>query len=542
MEKRVIDEWVNNVSNIDVKVWVENPETLKESGLMGKTYTTFRVLLKATDGELVGVRHRYSEFDSLRSMLQKRYAQFGILVPSLPQKKVLGKLDQDFITERMQGLTLFCEAVVANPWLRQDKYWKDFMTSGSTVVSTQHLESERNIAEEMLLNILDKLTIPVNPLERMVLMKEEIKAMEKALNAISDSTRNVQKALSTLHTANHGFHAAVVQWGNAEENAKLLCDSNTELSTGFCALRQNEQTLTLANRLGQLCAEKHATTNELADYNTILVTTAIEHELSRCESFKEMIKIHDELCSSIDSWRVKCEKLEASQNAKWEQLQESKRNLELKTIALNNFYKGFFYFSIPLAVKQRSFNFRRALSAIGAGQYVAAFALQNSAVQFLTDLDMNILTSISDASYTLDILGIKPFVQPPESVIPKINGMPPTKSWFEALYRSALASSGQSSSPTNESSQPSSPSKTSPTVILAQEEATKPASPEKANPFLEDNTPPPPVEVETIKEEKVEAEPPQPPVVQKPVNSAILNDLTDGLQKTSAAEKSDLWG
>jgi hypothetical protein len=65
-----VSDWITYVSGIDVKVWVENPETLKESGFMGKTYVTFRVLLKASDGELVGVRHRFSEFDTLRGVLK----------------------------------------------------------------------------------------------------------------------------------------------------------------------------------------------------------------------------------------------------------------------------------------------------------------------------------------------------------------------------------------------------------------------------------------------------------------------------------------
>lgn len=70
MTDSTVADWINYVSNVTVKVWVENPETLKEPGLMGKSYTTFRVLLKSSDGILVGVRHRFSEFDTLRSVLK----------------------------------------------------------------------------------------------------------------------------------------------------------------------------------------------------------------------------------------------------------------------------------------------------------------------------------------------------------------------------------------------------------------------------------------------------------------------------------------
>lgn len=65
-----VEEWLSHITVSDFKVWVENPETMKESGFMGKTYTTFRVLLKSSDTELIAVRHRFSEFVTLRDILR----------------------------------------------------------------------------------------------------------------------------------------------------------------------------------------------------------------------------------------------------------------------------------------------------------------------------------------------------------------------------------------------------------------------------------------------------------------------------------------
>jgi hypothetical protein len=61
--------WLAAVTSTTAKCWVENPETVKESGFMTtKTYTTYRVLLKASDGELAACRHRFSDFETLRGM------------------------------------------------------------------------------------------------------------------------------------------------------------------------------------------------------------------------------------------------------------------------------------------------------------------------------------------------------------------------------------------------------------------------------------------------------------------------------------------
>jgi hypothetical protein len=71
-----IEEWLAQVTTADYKVWVENPETQKESGFMGKSFITFRVLLKSSDTELIAIRHRFSEFCQLRDILRVRPISF----------------------------------------------------------------------------------------------------------------------------------------------------------------------------------------------------------------------------------------------------------------------------------------------------------------------------------------------------------------------------------------------------------------------------------------------------------------------------------
>ena len=99
-----LDNWYRTNEETIVRVWIENPEILTEKKFMGveKSFTTFRVLLKSSSGELVGVRHRFSEFETLRDNLAGRYSPIGIFVPPLPTKKVIGNTGAEFIKERMQ--------------------------------------------------------------------------------------------------------------------------------------------------------------------------------------------------------------------------------------------------------------------------------------------------------------------------------------------------------------------------------------------------------------------------------------------------------
>lgn len=79
--------------------------------MMEKEYVTYRILMKQVGRDIVGVRHRYSEFEVLRNSLKEQYGHLGIAVPSLPPKTLLvsSTLKESFLRERTLGLTIFCE-------------------------------------------------------------------------------------------------------------------------------------------------------------------------------------------------------------------------------------------------------------------------------------------------------------------------------------------------------------------------------------------------------------------------------------------------
>ena len=68
------------------------------------SYTTY--LLQSQPLCPEGVRRRYSDWDWLRELLVARY--HGIAVPLLPEKRVVGNQNKNFIEERMQGLENWC--------------------------------------------------------------------------------------------------------------------------------------------------------------------------------------------------------------------------------------------------------------------------------------------------------------------------------------------------------------------------------------------------------------------------------------------------
>ena len=71
------------------------------------------------------VRRRYSDFEVVRAFLQSRY--IGILIPGLPEKRVMGNTNDEFLQERARGLQQFIQRIVANPYLFADAVIKVFL-------------------------------------------------------------------------------------------------------------------------------------------------------------------------------------------------------------------------------------------------------------------------------------------------------------------------------------------------------------------------------------------------------------------------------
>jgi len=114
-----INEWLDSFTQQQMQIWCEDPETNLEKvagGMLGasKSFLTYRILMKQVGRDIVGVRHRYSEFEGLRITLRDRYGPLGISVPVLPPKSsitsmVSANMKHTFIKERTLGLSLFCE-------------------------------------------------------------------------------------------------------------------------------------------------------------------------------------------------------------------------------------------------------------------------------------------------------------------------------------------------------------------------------------------------------------------------------------------------
>lgn len=143
--------------------WLVDLQDPRTEGSRFKTFTTYNVVSTLSPA---GVRRRYSDFEWLRSVLKGRYhgrrphvhnpharlrvravydsephmqpyccvcvCVSGVAIPWLPEKKVIGNTEQDFVEERMRGLASFIRNLFANPYLLHDSTLRLFLTVADT--------------------------------------------------------------------------------------------------------------------------------------------------------------------------------------------------------------------------------------------------------------------------------------------------------------------------------------------------------------------------------------------------------------------------
>ena len=120
--------------------------------------------------------------------------------------------------------------------------------------------------------------------------------------------------------------------------------------------------------------------------------------------FKELFKIHDDLMNFIDSQRSKIDKMDQS---KYDKYQDAVRLLEERKTALAMFYRGFLYFSLPMAARDRSINIRRAFSHLGCTLMVTSGSLLKSSLRYLKDMEINKANGVAATSTVLEQLSLK---------------------------------------------------------------------------------------------------------------------------------------
>jgi hypothetical protein len=206
-----------DLNDKEIKVTVKNPREI-EGGVFSKSYVMYDV---CTEPLNTTVQRRYSDFDSLRKLIQKYYPSF--YVPPLPDKKMGNKrFTEKFIQKRMKFLNLFINNVVKSESFKASEILYAFLTyddrqkfesklkeyqtktPSSYVDEYQTLDGIISISldeknEKYFANISKYFNIQNNILDK---VNYNLKMLNHNMSVVTELIKVIQKNFEVLHMLN----------------------------------------------------------------------------------------------------------------------------------------------------------------------------------------------------------------------------------------------------------------------------------------------------------------------------------------------------
>ena len=207
---------LTELNDKEVTVIVSNPTTV-EGGVFGKTYIKYVITTQPFGWK---VERRYSDFDTLRKLIQKYYPSF--YVPPLPQKKIVKKFDDSFIQDRMKFLNKFINNIVKNVSFKAFEILHSFLSytergkfeskikEYQTRTPSIYVEEYRTIDGTITLSLGEKnepyfqniskyFGVQENILDK---LNSNLKALNHNMKLVQQSVEEVQKNFEVLHVLN----------------------------------------------------------------------------------------------------------------------------------------------------------------------------------------------------------------------------------------------------------------------------------------------------------------------------------------------------
>jgi hypothetical protein len=257
--------------------------------LFSKSYTTYKVASTWCEG----VWRRYSDFEFMRDILVSRF--HGVAVPLLPEKRVVGNMDDEFVSDRRSGLSDWTKKIAAHPYLRLDATFKLFLTLTADTEFEQAKKAAssgtganpaQNAGLKRWFGCLQRYPMPTeaeSAIEELTLLNTTVEdQLIGSLRAVDGYFRATQAMMEAL-----GKVA-----GSLDKFAKQSTASADKLGPVLASTR--EQTVALGD-LAAKSAHAWSETNSLSKFAEneieLFLKGALGAEISRCRALKALLHV-----------------------------------------------------------------------------------------------------------------------------------------------------------------------------------------------------------------------------------------------------------
>ncbi|GMH76584.1 hypothetical protein TrRE_jg11575 [Triparma retinervis] len=357
------------------------------------------------------VRHRYSDFEKLHATLKARYSSYGVLVPSLPKKNVVLK-GAGFHFQRMRGLQMFCEKVAANPYLREDQAWVDFLEEGRPLV----VEKEAlPMPPKRWMEAIKDLETPGNAGEMIAGFKTESVKAEKLLNDMIAKSKVMISSVSSLALSITDVATSSVNWSESETNDVELLNtlSSSELSSDAATSSPPN----VIARISTLFSSKVSALSNTPEALNLLLVEALDYEGSQMVDFNLLCKHVDKLASLNSSHESTLNKLKGKSTAKMneaklaaheEAIDQAEKILSGSKQHCDLYIRALTMLTLPRVVAERRERIKILSLHIGAVTKAIAAHMLAASDTFFDAMGVNGNDYIDSASMVLEALSLPP--------------------------------------------------------------------------------------------------------------------------------------
>ena len=240
----------------------------------------------------------------------------GMAIPMLPEKKLIGNQGPEFIEERKRGLISFMNVLTDNPYLRHDHTVRSFLTvaeSGAgewdqakrAADSGEGSHPSVNMGLNRWFGVLRNYPIPTDADDACATFLLHCNEMEKtartllaSLNKYFECAVKLSAALNDVHTAMEGFETTAMMGTSSLPSS--LADAGEFV--GAAASMTNK----VGTALGSLKDLSGFAPSEIQ----VFLVDAIEKEISRVTSVKQLIAMREDALKQYQSAWGKQDKLE----------------------------------------------------------------------------------------------------------------------------------------------------------------------------------------------------------------------------------------
>ena len=225
-------------STRETSISVESPVLITSGWWGASSYYVYSISTRVS-GKSFTVKRRFSDLDWMHNQLLAKYK--GFIIPSLPEKKVLGKNEEKFVEERRASMEKYLNIIAKHPILCSSFAFKTFTQTANEKFDREKLDAEGVEEYSEYKNIEDAM----DQVCALFQNKLQLILSQKVL-PLSDEINYIEEKIARLEVPVQTFNGSLSQWVKSRIDSEAIL-ANLNISKEFSEKMQTFKSISREN-------------------------------------------------------------------------------------------------------------------------------------------------------------------------------------------------------------------------------------------------------------------------------------------------------